>query len=98
MILTEEHEVSLRRRRIRRKRASDSSSKLPRSRRLAAKEDPYYADAITKATRVKSAQLDLSRSSDRMHAALAQSGILERPPPARIPPGKLRCLGRICGL
>jgi hypothetical protein len=60
---------------------------------LAAKEDPFYADAVTKA-----AQLDLSRASTHMRAALAQSGILERPPPPRIPSGKLRCLGRICGL
>lgn len=94
----EEHEVSLRRRRARRKRATDSASKKRRSRRLAAKEEPFYTDATTKATRVKAAQLDLAKASERMKTALQSSGLLQRPPPAKILPSKLRRLGRVCGL
>jgi len=99
LLVEEEHEVSLRRRRARRKRACDSASKLRRrSLRLAAKEDPFYIDATSKATRVKTAQLDLARASARMREALAHSGVLERPPPPKIALGKLRFLGRVCGL
>ncbi|KAF8762518.1 hypothetical protein HU200_009493 [Digitaria exilis] len=94
----EEHEVSVRHRRARRKRAVDSASKVRRSHRLAAKEDPYYIDATTKATRVKAAKMELNRTSARMKTALAEAKILERPPPARIAAAKLRCLGRVCGL
>jgi hypothetical protein len=98
LLAAEEHEVSLRHRRVRRKRAGDSASKLRRSLRLAAKEDPYYVDATSKASRVKAAQLDLSRASARLRGALEQSGILERPPPARIASRKLRLLGKVCGI
>jgi len=95
----EEHEVSVHRHRARRKRAHDSAAKTRRhSLRLAAKEDPYYVDATTKATRVKAAQLDLTRTSTRMKAALEHSGVLERLARAKIATSKLRCLGRVCGL
>src|SRR6185312_3952244 len=64
ILLEEEHEVSVRRRSARRKRAQDSAAKTRRhSLRLAAKEDPFYVDATSKATRVKAAQLDLTRAS-----------------------------------
>ena len=66
--------------------------------RLTTKEDPYYVDATSKATRVKAAQLDLARASAHMREALMQSGMLERPPPRRISSAKLRCLGQACGL
>ena len=99
ILLKEEHEVSVRRRSARRKRAQDSAAKTRRhSLRLAAKEDPFYVDATSKATRVKAAQLDLSRASTRMKMALAQSGVLERPAPSKIASSRLRCLGRVCGL
>lgn len=49
----EEHEVSIRRRRACRKRTTVSASKIHHSRRLAAKEHPFYVDATTKASRVK---------------------------------------------
>jgi len=99
LLLAEEHEVSARKRRARRKRAHDSAAKTRRhSLRLAAKEDPYYVDATSKATRVKAAQLDLTRASTRMKMALAQSGVLERPAPSMIASSRLRCLGRVCGL
>ena len=94
----EEHEVSVRRRRVRRKRAADNASKIRRSRRLAAKEVPFYVDATTKATCAKAAQLDLSKASVRMKSALLDSGLLARPPPAKTPSAKLRQLGRLCGL
>ncbi|CAN6283000.1 unnamed protein product [Urochloa humidicola] len=94
----EEHEVSLRKRRVRRKRAVDSASKVRRSRRLAAKEIPFYEDATAKATRVKVAQLDLAKASARMKEAVQSSGILSRPAPKKMSPWKLRCLGRACGL
>ncbi|CAL5083044.1 unnamed protein product [Urochloa decumbens] len=94
----EEHEVSLRKRRARRRRAADSASKLRRSRRLAAKEDPFYIDATAKASKLKAAQLDMSKASERMKTAIQNSGILERPAPAKIPARRLRCLGRVCGL
>ena len=97
LLAEEEHEVRVRRRRVRRKRAADSASKLRRSRRLAAKEIPFYVDATTKATRVKAAQLDMSKASERMKTAIADSGLLARPPPARISTSKMRRLGRICG-
>lgn len=81
------------------RRGQDSAAKTRRhSLRLAAKEDPLYVDATSKATRVKAAKLDLARASTRMREALAQSGILERPPPRRISSNKLRCVGRVCGL
>jgi hypothetical protein len=97
----EEHEVSIRRRRARHKRAADSASKICRSRRLAAKENPFYVNATSKATRVrvKEAQLDLSKASERIKSALAGSGLLERPPPVKVvSKSKLRCLGHVCGL
>lgn len=98
LLLEEEHEVSLRRRRTRRKRAADSASKLKRSLRLAAKENPFYEDATSKAVRIQTAKLDLSRAFTRMKSALASSGVLERPPPARVSSIKLRLLGKVCGL
>lgn len=94
----EEHKVSVRRRRARHKREVDSASKHRHSSRLAAKEDPFYVDATTKATRVKAAKLDLSKASERMRAALAASEMLQRPPPPKISSTKLRYLGRACGL
>lgn len=94
----EDHELSIRRRRVRRKRAADSASKLRRSSRLAAKEDPYYTDATSKATRIKASKLDISKASERMKNALQSSGMLLRPPPAQVPSPQLRCLGSICGL
>lgn len=94
----EEHEVSVRRRRARRKRAVDSVSKLRRSSRLASKEEPFYMDATTKATRVKAAKLDLSKASSKMKVALIDAGIMARPPSQRIRPVKLHHLGRVCGL
>ena len=99
LLAEEEHEVSVRRHRARSKWAHDSAAKTHRhSLRLAAKEDPYYVDATTKATRVKAAQLDLSRTSTRMKAALEHSGVLEHPARAKIATSKLRYLGRVCGL
>lgn len=76
----------------------DSASKLRRSTRLAANEDPFYTDATSKATRVKAAQLDLSKAFERMKAAVQSSGLLQRPPAPKIKTDKLRALGRICGL
>lgn len=58
----EEHEASARRRRVRRKREVDSVSKLRRSSQLAAKEEPCYVDATSKATRVKAAKLELNKT------------------------------------
>ncbi|CAN6173630.1 unnamed protein product [Urochloa humidicola] len=98
IITEEEHEVSLRRRRVRRKRVADSAKKIRRSSRLAAKEEPFYENATDRASRIKAAKLDLAKASEQMKAALAASGILERPPPPRIAARKLRCLGRVCGL
>ncbi|CAN6334539.1 unnamed protein product [Urochloa humidicola] len=94
----EEHEVSLRKKRARRKRAADSVSKIRRSRRLAAKEVPFYEDATSKASRIKEAKLDMSKASATMKEAIEKSGILARPAPKKVPPKKLRCLGRVCGL
>jgi len=63
LLAEEEHEVSVRRRRAQRKRAQDSAARTRRhSLRLAAKEDPFYVDATSKAARVKAAQLDLARA------------------------------------
>jgi len=98
LLAEEEHELEVRRRRARRKRAADSASKIRRSRRLAAKELPFYEDATSKAARVQAAKLDLQRASARMKAALESSGVLERPPPAKISSRKLRLLSRACGL
>lgn len=81
----EAHEVSIRRRRMRRKRAVDIASKVRRGRRLAAKEDPYYIDVTTKATWVKAAQLDLTRASARMKYDVEESGVLLRPRPLGSP-------------
>jgi len=78
LLLEEEHEVSVRRRRACRKRAHDSAAKTRRrSIRLTAKEDPFYVDATAKATCVKD--------------AIASSGVLHRPTPAKISLSKLRC-------
>ena len=99
LLAEEEHEVSVRRCHAQRKRAQDSAARTRRhSLRLAAKEDPFYVDATSKAARVKAAQLDLARASARMREVLVQSGMLERPPPHRISSAKLRCLGQACGL
>ena len=43
-------------------------------------------------------QLDIARASVHMREALAHSGLLERPPPPKIALGRLRFLGRVCGL
>ncbi|CAN6334113.1 unnamed protein product [Urochloa humidicola] len=98
LIAEEEHEVSIRKKRVCRKRAADSASKQHRSRRLAAKEIPFYEDATTKATRVKAAQLDMSKASKCMKKAIDASEILSRPAPKKIAPKKPRCLDRVCGL
>nr|CAB3460157.1 unnamed protein product [Digitaria exilis] len=98
LLAEEEHEVSIRRRRTRHKRAADSASKIRRSHRLAAKEVPFYMDAVTKASRVKAEKMNITGASNRMKVALEQATILERPPPPRIKVSKLKCLGRVCGL
>nr|CAB3483870.1 unnamed protein product [Digitaria exilis] len=98
-ILEEEaNEASLRKRRVRRKRAKDSVSKLRRSSRLAALEPPHYEDATSKATRVKAVKLDISKVSMKMRAAIVDAGLLERPPPAKVKSSKLHRLGHVCGL
>jgi hypothetical protein len=81
-----------------RKRATNSASRIRRSRRLAAKGNPFHVDATTKALRLNAAQLDLSKASERMKTALADSHLLEIPPPTKIPSSRLPCLGRVCGL
>jgi len=99
LLAAEEHEASVRRRRVRRKRAQDVAAKARRhSLRLAAREEPFYIDATSKASRVKAAQLDLARASARMREALARSGVLERPAPQKISARDLYCLGHACGL
>jgi len=97
-LIVEEHEVTARRRRVRRKRAVDSASRIHRSRRLAAKEHPFYEDATSKATRVQAAKLDLSRASARLKEAIEESEVLQRLPPPRVTRRHLLCLGRACGL
>lgn len=92
------HEATIKKRRVRRKRATDGATKERRSLRLAEKEEPYYVDAASKATRAKAARMDLSKASERMRAAIAGSRVLERPPPKHISAAKLRCMGRLCGL
>jgi outer membrane murein-binding lipoprotein Lpp len=94
LLAEEEHEVTIRRRQVRRRRATESASKVRRSRWPAAKEDPLYTDVTAKATHVKAAQLDLSKASEHMKKVLEQSGVLKRSPPARVP----STLGRVCGL
>jgi len=99
LLAVEEHEASVLRRRVRRKRAQDVAAKARRhSLRLAAREEPFYIDATSKASRVKAAQLDLACASARMREALARSGVLERPAPQKISALDLCCLGRACGL
>jgi len=84
LLAVEEHEASVLRRRVRLKRAQDVAAKARRhSLRLAAREEPFYIDATSKASRVKAAQLDLACASARMREALARSGVLERPAPRR---------------
>lgn len=96
--MEEDHELSIRRRRARCRRAVASASKGRRSTCLAEKEEPYYINATSKATRLKADKLDLSKASTRMKNALHVSGILERPAPKKINSSKLRVLGRFCGL
>jgi hypothetical protein len=74
-----------------------SASKIRRSRRLVAKEDPFYITATTKASRVTEVQLDLSTASDCMRAALEASEVLhhpcrlESPPPSFVRAGVQPC-------
>lgn len=98
IMLAEEHEVSVRRRNARRKRAVDSASKMRHSRRLAAKEEPFYMSAVNKATKIKAKKMGVDGAWEELKKALAQSAILERPPTSRISAAKLKCLGRACGL
>ncbi|CAD6266353.1 unnamed protein product [Miscanthus lutarioriparius] len=98
LMAEEEHEVNLRRCHAQRKHAADSASKIRRSRRLAVKENPFYEDATSKATRVQAAKLDLSKASSNMAEALACSSILKRPPPACTAPSRLHRLARVCGI
>jgi hypothetical protein len=42
---------------------------------MAAKEDPLFTNATTKATCVKAARLDLSKASEGMKKALEESGV-----------------------
>lgn len=88
------HVSSQQKLRARRKRAVDNASK----RRLAAKEPAMYVDAVTKASKVKAAKLDLTGVSSYVAAAMAESGVLDRPPPAAIPKKSLRRLGTACRL
>ncbi|CAN6248707.1 unnamed protein product [Urochloa humidicola] len=97
LIAEEEHEVSARRRRARRKCAVDSACKR-RSRRLAEKEPAHYVSATDKATSVKAAKLDLGAASSSMAAATEASGILQRPPPRCTAIRHLRRLGAACGI
>ncbi|CAO2046977.1 unnamed protein product [Urochloa humidicola] len=97
LVAEEEHEVSVRRRRARRKRAVDSACKR-RSRRLAEKEPAHYVSATAKATSVKAAKLDMTGASSSMAAATEASGILQRPPPRRTAMRHLRRLGAACGI
>ncbi|CAO2150107.1 unnamed protein product [Urochloa humidicola] len=97
LIVEEEHEVSARHRRARRKRVVDSACKR-RSRRLAEKEPAHFVSAIAKATSVKAAKLDMMAGSSSMAAAIEASGILQRPPPRRTAIHHLRRLGAACGI
>lgn len=83
---------------VRGKRAADSSSKKRFSRRLAAKEPPYYIDAVTKASRVKVATFDFTGVSAAVVSAIEDTGILARPAPAATRMSRLRSIGRECGL
>lgn len=77
-----EHELTLRKQRVCQRRAAVAASKRRHSKRLAAKEPPQYVDAETKATRLKAAKLDLTGISNELASALADSGVLEHPPPS----------------
>ncbi|CAN6229446.1 unnamed protein product [Urochloa humidicola] len=97
LLAEEEHVVSVRRRRARRKRIVDSACKR-RSRRLAEKEPAQYVSATAKATSIKAAKLDMTGASSSMAAAIEASGILQRPPPRRTAVHHLRRLGAACGI
>lgn len=91
-----DHELTRRKRRVRRKRAVDGASKRRHNKRLAAKERPQYEDTVAKAARVKATKFDMTGISSSLAAALADSGVLDRPPPSSIPKKALRRLGVAC--
>ena len=74
-----EHESVARKRRVRRKRAIDSTKKLRRSTRLAEKEQPMYEDPSTKAERIQVARVDFSGASRRLRAAISKTHLLTNP-------------------
>lgn len=98
LLVEEDHELSIRRHRARRRRAVASVIKERRSSRLAEKEEPYYVNATTKSARLKAGKLDITKASARMKDALRGSNVLERPAPKKISTTKLWMLGRACGL
>ncbi|GJN35451.1 hypothetical protein PR202_gb24230 [Eleusine coracana subsp. coracana] len=58
-----DHELTLQKQRVRRKRAVDGASKQRQSERLAAKEQPQFEDAVATAAWVKPVKLDLTSVS-----------------------------------
>lgn len=90
------HELTLRKQRARRKRVVDGASKRRQSTRLAAKEQPQYEHPVAKAARVQAAKFDLTGISSSLACVLADSGVLDRPPPPSISKNALKRLGAAC--
>lgn len=67
-----------------------------RSERLGSKEPATYEHAISKASRVKAAKMDLVGVSRSLVVVIEDSGILQRPAPKAIPVSKLCRIGASC--
>jgi hypothetical protein len=73
------HENEARKRRVRAKRATDSTMKLRRSQRLAAKEEDNYIDMVSKAIKAKAASFDVSKATESLSRALDATGLTDNP-------------------
>jgi hypothetical protein len=72
--LGDDHEDTVRKQRVHRKRAIDSAFKARRSSRLASKEPDNFVNMLSKAKAVKTSRFNLSAGSPHLRAAALDAG------------------------
>jgi hypothetical protein len=94
----DEHEDSVRKQRVRQKRAVDSAFRARRNSRLAAKEAPMFVSMVNKAKAMKASRFDLTGGSPRLRSAAEVAGFASSSAPGPIPVPKLKALAAACGV